>query len=65
MPELYEYTFETEISFKGKVTVEAASHEHAVELIEDEMEIQNSPLLHNQCDECWDRAVQTINYIPG
>ena len=64
MPKTYEYTFDTEISFKGRVTVDAASHEHAVELIEDEMEIQNSPLLKTQRNECWERAVQTVNYIP-
>ncbi len=63
MPKMFEYTFETEISFKGSVTVEAASHEDAVDLIECEMEIKNSPLLHIQRGECWERAVQTINYI--
>lgn len=65
MPKTYEYTFETEISFKGRITVEAVSHEHAVELIEEEMEIQNSPLLLTQPGECWEGAVQTVDYIPA
>lgn len=63
MPKLFSYTFETEISFKGRVTVKASSHEDAVDLIEYDMEIKNSPLLHIQRDECWERAVQTINYV--
>jgi len=55
-----EYTFETEISYKGRITVKAVNHETAVDLIECEMNIKESPLLDIQHNECWERAVETL-----